>query len=110
MNKRFVLELAVGLILLAAVLFFGSKGMVAFALLAIHPFLGKRQKPDERELQLHYQIGNFTAGFTLLACVTVYLLNDYQIDAQPVSANWLFYVLSAFLISHGASGLVIMRD
>jgi len=55
MNKRFILELLVGIILLVSVLMFGPKGMAALALLAIYTFFKKKKKkPDEREIQLFY--------------------------------------------------------
>ena len=52
MNKRFILELTVGIILLVAILIIGQKGMAVIALLAIHPFIAKKKKLDERESQL----------------------------------------------------------
>lgn len=110
MNKRFILELTVGIILLVAVLIFGQKGMAVFALLAIHPFIAKKKKLDERESQLFNKIGNYTAVITLLASVATFYFSDLIINGQAIGENWLFYVCSAFLISHGGSGLVIMRS
>jgi hypothetical protein len=106
MNKRFILEFIVGIILLVSVLIFGQKGMAALAFLAIHPFIKKKKKLDEREIQLFNKIGNFTAGATLLVSVAVYYFSDFVINGWTIGANWLFYVLSAFLISHGMSGLI----
>lgn len=110
MNKRFILELIVGIILLVAVLIFGQKGMVVFVLLAIHPFIAKKKKLDERESQLFNSIGNYTAAITLLASVATFYFSDFVINGWTIEENWLFYVVSAFLISHGASGLIIMRS
>ena len=109
MNKRFILELSVGLLVLIAVLFFGPKGMALFALLAIHPFVAKKKKLDERESQLFYKIGNYTAGFTLLASVTIFYFSDSLINGHTIGENWLYFVCSAFLISHGISGLALFR-
>lgn len=109
MNKRFTLELTVGIILLTAVLVFGEKGMAAIALLAIHPFIAKKKKLDERESQLFNKVGNFTAGATLLVSVAVYYFSDFVINGWTIGENWLFYVLSAFLISHGMSGLIVFN-
>ena len=106
MNKKFILEFIVGIILLVSVLIFGQKGMAVFALLAIHPFIKKKKKLDEREIQLFNKIGNFTAGATLLVSVLVYYFSDVVINGLTIGDNWLFYVLSAFLISHGISGLI----
>jgi len=109
MNKRFVLELAVGVILLVAVLMFGEKGMAAFALLAIHPFIAKKKTLDERESQLFNKIGNYTAAATLLASIALFYFSDVIIYGHAIGENWLFYVCSAFLISHGAAGLFVMK-
>jgi len=109
MSKRFILEFIVGIILLVSVLLFGQKGMAAFALLAIHPFIKKKKKLDEREIQLFNKIGNFTAGATLFMSVAIYYFSDFVINGLTIGANWLFYVLSAFLISHGMSGLIVFN-
>jgi len=109
MNKRFILEFIVGIILLVSVLIFGQKGMAAFALLAIHPFIKKKKKLDEREIQLFYRIGNFTAGASLLASITIFYFSDFVVNGQTLGDNWLFYVVSAFLISHGISGLFVFN-
>ena len=109
MNKKFILEFIVGIILLVSVLIFGQKGMAAFALLAIHPFIKKKKKLDEREIQLFNRIGNFTAGATLLVSIAVYYFSDFVINGWTIGENWLFYVLSAFLISHGISGLIVFN-
>ena len=109
MNKKFILEFIVGIILLVSVLLFGQKGMAAFALLAIHPLIKKKKKLDEREIQLFNTIGNFTAGATLLVSVLVYYFSDFVINGWTIGDNWLFYVLSGFLISHGMSGLIIFN-
>lgn len=110
MNKRFILELTVGIILLVAVLIFGQKGFAAFALLAIHPFIAKKKKLDERESQLFNKIGNYTAAITFLACVIIFYFSDLLINGHAIGENWLYYVCSAFLVSHGISGLLIMRS
>jgi len=110
MNKRFILELTVGIILLISVIIFGQKGFAVFALLAIHPFVSKKKKLDERESQLFNKIGNSTAGATLLASVVIYYFSDFVVNGQAIGGNWLFYVCSAFLIAHGLSGLIILKN
>ena len=109
MNKRFILELTVGIILMVAILIIGQKGMAVIALLAIHPFIAKKKKLDERESQLFNKIGNYTAAITLLASVAIFYFSDLIINGQAIGENWLFFVCSAFLISHGVSGLLIIR-
>ncbi|PID26631.1 MAG: hypothetical protein CR982_09280 [Candidatus Cloacimonadota bacterium] len=110
MNKRFILELVVGILLLLGVLIFGEKGMVVFSLLAVLPFIGKRKNLDEREIQLLYKIGNYTAALTLLGSVVIFSLSDSIFMGHLIGKSWLFYVCSIFFISHGASGIFVMRS
>ncbi len=109
MNKRFILEFVVGIVLLVSILIFGQKGMVAFALLAIHPFIKKKKKLDEREIQLFNKIGNYTAGTTLVASVAAYYFSDFVIMGRTIGENWLFFILSAFMFSHGILGIIIFN-
>ena len=108
MKKRFIYELIVGIICLVSVLFFGNLGMVAFALMAAHPFIGKI-KADERESQLFHQVGNLTAGATLLASIIIYFASDIVINGHPIGEFWLGQVVAAFLISHGGAGIFAFR-
>ena len=108
MKKRFAYELIVGIILLIAVLFFGNKGGAVLALLAAQPFIGKR-KADEREFQLFYKVGNFTAGITIVICVIIFECSDLVVNGHQIGQNWLLFVGAAFIIAHGASGLVIFK-
>ncbi len=109
MNKRFVLELITGIILLISVLTLGQKGMAALALLAVYPFIKRKSKLDERETQLFNKIGNITAGATFIASVAIYYFSEIAVNGWTIGDNWLFYVCSAFLISHGASGLFVFN-
>lgn len=108
MKKRFAYELIVGIILLVSVFKYGQSGMVVMVLIAAQPFIGKK-KADERESQLFYKVGNYTAGLTLLACLILFYASDFIWYGQLIEKNWLSFVLSAFIIAHGASGLVIFK-
>lgn len=108
MKTRFAYELFVGIILLIAIILFGDKGFTALVLLAAQPFIGKK-KADEREIQLFNKVGNYTAGATLLACIAVYYFSDVQVNGMAFGKYWLGLVVAAFLISHGASALIIFR-
>jgi hypothetical protein len=108
MTKRFIFELIAGILLLIAVILFGAKGMVALIILAVQPFIGKK-KADEREFQLFYKVGNYTAGAVLVACIIIYECSDMVVNGQLIGKLWLFLVISAFLIAHGASGLIIFK-
>ena len=109
MKKRFIYELIVGAITLAAILVFANIGFAAFALLAGHPFIGKK-KVDERESQLFNQVGNLTAAITLLACVVIYFMSDISIYGHQIGDLWLGLVCASFLIAHCGSGLFIFRN
>lgn len=108
MIKRFTYELIVGIILLAAVFLFGTQGLTALALLAAHPFIGKK-KADERESQLFNKVGNYTAGATLLACVVVYYFSDVVVRGHTLESLWFCLAVSAFIIAHGAAGLIVFK-
>jgi hypothetical protein len=108
MQKRFAYEGLVGIILLIAVILFGTMGFTALVLLAAQPFIGKK-KADERESQLFNKVGNYTAGITLLACILIYYFSDVAVHGQVIGKNWLGLVVAVFLIAHGASGLLILK-
>lgn len=108
MNKRFTYELIIGIICLISVTLFGDVGMVAFALFAVYPFIGKK-KADERESQLFNKVGNVTAGLTLIASVVIYLASDIVLSGHRIGEFWLGFVAASFLIAHGASGLIILK-
>jgi hypothetical protein len=106
MNKRFYFELAIGLVGIAAVLYFGVAGFAVFALFAAYPWVAKK-KADEREYQLFYYTGNITAIATFLLCVVIYLGSDLVINGNKIGDLWLYLVCFSFLAVHGVSGLVI---
>lgn len=117
MKTRFAYELIIGIIGFVATLWFGSVGMVALALLAIHPFIGRRnpfmrgdkEKWDEREYQLFYKAGNFTAGFTIVALVIIFEIKDISINNHLINDNWLVLSASSFIAAHGLSCLIIFK-
>lgn len=108
MNKRFIFETAVGIIAVAAVLFFGQKGMAALALFALLPLFSKK-KFDEREYYLFYKTGNLTVGILIPLLVLINYFSDVTINNIAVGANWLSLSISLFMIAHGISGLVIFN-
>lgn len=108
METRFGYELIVGILTLIAIILFGEKGMAVLALIAAQPILSKR-KFDERESQILNKAGNFTAGATLLVCILIYETPDLVINGQLIAKVWLLWVVSIYVIAHGASGLIILR-
>ncbi len=110
MKKKFIYELTIGILMLIAMLIFGPSGMAVAALYAGSIFL-RREKLDERELQLFYKIGNITAGATLLACIVIFQFSDAILNGFQIGKNWLGLVVSCFFIAHGATGLIVFsRD
>lgn len=108
MKTRFAYELIVGIIALIAIALFGDPGSAALALLAAHPFVGKK-KADEREAQLFNKVGNITAGSTILTCLIIYFASDVVINGHQIGDLWFVLAVTAFIISHGGVGLVICR-
>ena len=109
MNKRYTFELVVGIITLVSVLLFGQAGYASFALMVFLPLFSKN-KPDERELQLFYKSGNITLVFLILSMVAIDQLKTLTFGGIVVGDYWLNFSIAAFLISHGASGLVVGRN
>ncbi|MDY0344380.1 MAG: hypothetical protein RBR28_12460 [Lentimicrobium sp.] len=109
MKKRFIFECCVGLIMVIAIYFFGVKGLAAITFLAAHPFIGKKES-DERENQLFYKVGNYTAGASLLAATLIYYFSDQVISGHLVGNHWFGLLIASFLMAHGVSGLIIFRD
>jgi hypothetical protein len=110
MEKRFIYELIVGIFTLIAITLFGFIGMMAMALLAGHSFVGKNNnEADEREIQLLYKVGNYTAGATLLASIIIFYSSDLAVNGHLIGKFWVGFVLCAFIIAHGASGLIIFK-
>ena len=109
MKKKFVYELIVGVIMLIAVSMFGVKGIAALALLSAHPFIGKK-KMDEREMQLFYRVGNFTAGAVLFAAVIISYFSDTPINGILVGQNWFGLLMAVFIGAHGVAGLILNRE
>lgn len=105
MTKRYIFEMAVGVVTLASVLLFGPVGYASFALMALLAFFSKK-KPDERELQLFYKAGNMTMALMIISLVIIDQLKNVSFGPVKVGDYWLSFAAAAFLISHGASGLV----
>ena len=113
MKMRFAFELMVGLIVLTAVLLFGSKGMVAFVFFAFFPVVVRRyggHRPDEREMQLFYRASNWSLVLIFLAVLAVYLASSVVINGYRVGDNWYLLTMASILAVHGLSGLVVFRD
>ena len=109
MRNRFAFELIIGTAMLIAVLLFGTPGLAVLVLLSAHPFIGKK-KMDEREIQLFYRVGNFTAGTVLLVSVIIFYFSETPINGILLGQNWFGLLLATFIGAHGAFGLILSRE
>lgn len=105
MIKRYVFEIIIGVITLVSVLLFGPVGYASFALMALMAFFAKK-KPDERELQLFYKAGNLTMGLMIVSLVLIDQMKNAMFGQVRVGDYWLSFAMTAFFLSHGASGLL----
>lgn len=110
MRKRFLFESIIGAICLLAVLFFGTVGFIAFALLALLPMVARNYQPDERELQLFYKTGNLTMGLSMVGIYLVYLFSGISINGHLIGNNWMPLCITTLILIHGISGLVLFRS
>lgn len=109
---RFWFESIIGFICLVCILLFGAKGasiLVIFALLPILMRIKKTKKPDERELQLFYKIGNLTMGLTIIAIIIIHYLQDTEVNGHLIGGNWMTLAITSILIAHGLAGLIIFN-
>ncbi len=95
---RFVTELIIGIITFIGILLMGDKGTVLFSLIALLVIF-RKNKMDEREYQLFYKAGHFTAFGVYLAMFFIYYFLP--------NINWFFALASVFLFFHGLSGSII---
>ena len=111
MNLRFIFEAVVGAICFVLILFFGSKGESAFALFVILPLLMriKKIKPDERERQLFYKLGNLTMGFTIITLMLVKYLSDFTVNGNYLNNYWMTLSIAGIILMHGIGGLIIFK-
>jgi len=108
MIKRFIFELCLGIVVLVAIILLGIVGSAAFALMVfLIPFCKK--KPDEREMQLFYKVGNITAGASIGLCVLIFQCSNYFVNGHRVGDLWLFWVIASFFIAHGIIGIIVYK-
>lgn len=107
---RFGFEFAVGLICFISVLILGTLGWSTFALFAFFPLVVRKSSPngpDERELELFYKVGNFALILIIAAIILIYFASDISVNGNLVGENWHFLSISAVLLLHGLSGLLV---
>lgn len=109
MLLRYYFELAVGLLVIFAVLFLGAAGNTMFVLFAVLPAImrKKKSKVDERELYVFYKAGNLTMGLMVLCLFIIHHFFDAVVNGNVVGDNWFPLSIGALLTVHGLSGLVM---
>ena len=108
MARLFILEFICGLTSLIITLLFGKVGMVVLVLIAAQPFITKK-KWDEREKQLFYRVGNYTAGALIVSGTIIYECSKVSLNGHLIGSNWLILLGASLVFSHGAAGLIIFR-
>jgi len=112
MRIRFVYESLVGLIGLIAVLLLGNVGGISLVLFAFFPVIvrmTKAHKPDEDELRMFYQTGNFTLILIFIALLMIYVFSGVTINGHIVGDNWFLLSISSILFFHGLIGVVVFK-
>ena len=109
MIKQFFYELIVGILILLATYLFGMYGFLGFILLAAYPFFFKIKGFDEPELVLLHQADTLTLSLLLMVLILLYYFSAHDFGAINIGENWLQFAVLSFLITHGASGILIFR-
>jgi hypothetical protein len=110
MNKRFYYELLVGIVTLLATYLMGVLGFLGFILMIPHPFIFRRNKPDERELLLMHYTATLTLSLMLMVLIVLYYMSEWSFGGLNIGKNWLQFAVLSFLITHGAAGVFIFRQ
>ena len=109
MRKRYLLFLVTGLAGIAGTLLYGTKGLAILALLVLQ-FAWRRKKPDEREYQLFYQVGNLTWAVTLLLLFVIFMLSGTSIHGRLIGESWFYLAIFSSLAANGIAGLIMFRE
>jgi hypothetical protein len=113
MITRFLLQGLIGLIACPAILYFGQKGQIALALIALIPLLllnkKYRKSPDEREAQLFYKTSNYTLGAVILSMVAVYHYSPVAVNGHVIGDSWMQLCIALMLLMQGAIGLIVLK-
>lgn len=109
---RFYFQTAISLICILGILIWSDKGyalLVFFALLPIIMRMKKTTKPDERELQLFYKIGNIKFGGVILVIVLIENISDAVINGNKIGNFWGILIIMSIVIIQGITGLIIYK-
>lgn len=112
MRARFVFESLIGFIGFVAVLLFGEEGGLFMLLFVLYPVIVRRNKaskPDEQELLLFYQTGNFTLILIFIALVLIYAASGVTINGHQIGDNWYLLSITSILFIHGLMGLAVFK-
>jgi len=103
LNGRFMYEMIIGALTLAAVFYLGSKGAVVLGALALTPFICKREL-DEREMSIFYRTGNSTLALAIVTFVACHMAGFV-----PPADMAITMAASAVMVIHGLCGIILLR-
>lgn len=106
MKRRFIYTLIIGVIVWVSILIFGKVGSSSLALMAILPFIKKKQY-DERDFQLFYKTNSLSFAIMILIMV---IINQLQIAGNTLmQENWLILSIAGFFVAQGFVGLIVFN-
>lgn len=110
MLLRFGYEAFCGITALISILILGKSGAAGFAMLGILPIIlrAKKIRFDERELQIFYKAGNYSAGIVITVLAAGYILKNSSVNLH-IPENWILLLLSFIIFVHGLFGLIILK-
>lgn len=97
----YLIELITGIILIFSFSVFGDKGLFVLILFFIGLFLTQKLNPDEREIQLNFQINTYESIVIGIAMGIIYFLFP--------TLNWFYALISISLISRGIIGFLTFQ-
>lgn len=110
MLYRFYYQFFVGLIVILAILLFGNDGVISIILFALLPFLRRlfgNKKPDERELQMFYKIGNYTLIIIIAAVVLINKFSSTEINSHLIGTFWAPLTIASIFFGQGIIGIAL---
>lgn len=97
----FSFEFAAGILVFILTSLYGDIGLSAVALFMFGLFITAKKDADEREMQLMYMAGNYSAMVIVLAMVSVYM--------KAPELNWFYMFASVGLTARGIIGFLLFQ-
>ncbi|MFA7419188.1 MAG: hypothetical protein WCZ90_05825 [Melioribacteraceae bacterium] len=107
-SHRYLIELVGGLIMIAALLVFGTKGELSFFLLFTIPIIELMIKPDERERALFQNTNKLTIiiGIIIFLALSFYSHNTTN---EIVRLIWWRLAIATSIALHGGIGIYYLK-